>query len=74
MSHLAAAVGVPAIALFGPSDPRVWAPRGNRAIALRREWKEEEVLRWSPSELPDFQDEEIITIIKSFLFRSGGDG
>jgi ADP-heptose:LPS heptosyltransferase len=29
ISHLSAACGVPTIALFGPTDPRVWAPRGN---------------------------------------------
>ncbi len=29
ISHLAAAVGTPAVVLFGPTDPRVWAPRGN---------------------------------------------
>jgi len=28
ISHLAAAVGTPVIAWFGPSDPRIWAPRG----------------------------------------------
>jgi heptosyltransferase-3 len=28
ITHLAAAVGTPVIALFGPSDPAVWAPRG----------------------------------------------
>lgn len=28
ITHLAAAVGTPTIALFGPTDPRVWAPRG----------------------------------------------
>jgi heptosyltransferase-3 len=28
VTHLAAASGCPTIALFGPSDPRVWAPRG----------------------------------------------
>jgi hypothetical protein len=27
-THLAAAVGTPVVALFGPSDPSVWAPRG----------------------------------------------
>ena len=27
--HLAAAVGTPVIALFGPTDPRVWGPRGS---------------------------------------------
>ncbi len=28
ITHLAAAVGCPALALFGPTDPQVWAPRG----------------------------------------------
>jgi ADP-heptose:LPS heptosyltransferase len=28
IAHLAAALGVPTVALFGPTDPRVWAPRG----------------------------------------------
>jgi ADP-heptose:LPS heptosyltransferase len=28
-THLAAALGVPTVAIFGPTDPRVWAPRGD---------------------------------------------
>lgn len=31
-SHLAAAVGAPVAAMFGPSDARVWAPRGRAAV------------------------------------------
>ncbi len=35
LTHLAAAVGVPAVlALFGPTDPRVWAPRGEGVRVL----------------------------------------
>lgn len=29
ITHLAAAVGTPVLALFGPTDPAVWAPRGS---------------------------------------------
>jgi ADP-heptose:LPS heptosyltransferase len=32
ITHLAAAVGVPTLALFGPTDPRVWAPRGATVV------------------------------------------
>jgi hypothetical protein len=28
ISHLAGAVGTPVLAMFGPTDPMVWAPRG----------------------------------------------
>jgi heptosyltransferase III len=34
VTHLAAAVGCPVIALFGGSDPRVWAPRGPRVRVI----------------------------------------
>lgn len=30
ITHLAAAAGVPVVAIFGPADPAVWAPRGDR--------------------------------------------
>lgn len=32
VTHLAAAVGCPTIALFGPTEPAVWAPRGCRVL------------------------------------------
>ena len=32
VTHLAAAVGTPVVALFGPTDPVNWAPRGNVRI------------------------------------------
>lgn len=34
-SHLAAAVGTPAVVLFGPTDPRIWAPRGEAVRILQ---------------------------------------
>ena len=36
VTHLAAALGVPTVALFGPSDPRQWAPRGQQVAVVRR--------------------------------------
>lgn len=35
VTHLAAALGVPTIAIFGPTDPEVWGPRGARVQVLR---------------------------------------
>lgn len=32
--HMAAALGVPVVALFGPSDPAEWGPRGSRLRVL----------------------------------------
>lgn len=44
VTHLAAAVGTPTVALFGPTDPAVWGPRGERVTILRgREGRLEEV-------------------------------
>ncbi len=37
VTHLAAAVGAPTIALFGPTDPAVWGPRGIAVTILRGE-------------------------------------
>jgi ADP-heptose:LPS heptosyltransferase len=35
ISHLSAALGVPTLALFGPTDPLGWAPRGPRVSVLQ---------------------------------------
>jgi ADP-heptose:LPS heptosyltransferase len=35
ITHLAAAAGTPVLALFGPSDPAVWAPRGPHVRAVQ---------------------------------------
>jgi ADP-heptose:LPS heptosyltransferase len=33
--HIAAAAGTPAVAIFGPTDPRVWAPKSQYLTVLR---------------------------------------
>jgi hypothetical protein len=37
ISHLAAALSIPTIALFGTSDPKIWAPRGKHVSIIARE-------------------------------------
>jgi ADP-heptose:LPS heptosyltransferase len=36
ITHLAAAVGTPVVALFGPTDPVIWSPRGPKARVISR--------------------------------------
>ncbi len=35
VTHLAAAAGTPTVAIFGPTDPAQWAPRGRQVVVLR---------------------------------------
>lgn len=37
ISHMASALGIPTIAIFGPTDPRVWSPKGKRVWVVRKE-------------------------------------
>jgi len=43
-SHLAAQLGVPTVALFGPTDPAVWGPVGPRVVVVRDDSKLMEAL------------------------------
>jgi ADP-heptose:LPS heptosyltransferase len=36
VTHMAAAVGTPVVALFGPTDPKVWGPRGKHVHTVYR--------------------------------------
>jgi ADP-heptose:LPS heptosyltransferase len=33
---MAAALGLPTIVIFGPTDQRVWSPRGEKTFVVRR--------------------------------------
>lgn len=48
ITHLAAAAGTPVVAIFGPTDPAVWGPRGERVRIVSGELDEigvDQVLR-----------------------------
>jgi len=36
ISHMAAALGLPTIVIFGPTDQRVWSPRGKKTFVVRK--------------------------------------
>lgn len=35
ITHLAAALGIPVVALFGPTDPAIWAPHGKNVFVIK---------------------------------------
>ncbi len=37
ISHMAAALGLPTLTVFGPTDPNVWSPRGKKVAVVRKE-------------------------------------
>ncbi len=37
VSHMAAALGIPTVLIFGPTDERVWSPKGEKTFVVRRE-------------------------------------
>ena len=43
ISHLAAAVGTPVLSIFGPTNPKIWAPRGERVTVFSLDSTVEEV-------------------------------
>ena len=46
MTHVAALAGVSTIALFGPTDPRVWTPLGQRCFVIRFPEPTEPIAEW----------------------------
>jgi heptosyltransferase III len=67
VSHLAAAVGIPAVVIFGPTDPVVWAPRGAHVHVVRETWEESEVLAWHPAARPTALNSSLRELIGNLL-------
>jgi ADP-heptose:LPS heptosyltransferase len=61
ITHMAAALGIPTVAVFGPTDPAVWGPRG-QSVCIVREYDSKGQWRWPE---PD-------TVLQSALTLLGG--
>lgn len=59
ISHLAAAVGVPVITLFGPTNPHVWGPRGKKVVIIKAD------------EMYKIQEYEVMQIILKYNLSQG---
>jgi ADP-heptose:LPS heptosyltransferase len=50
ITHLAAALGLPTIALFGPTDPYVWGPRGKKVFIAREVIEDGSGWKWASTD------------------------
>lgn len=66
ITHLAAAVGTPSAAVFGPTAPEIWAPRGRNVQVIRRQWNPENVLHWD-AKAADAPDEAAAAFVERAL-------
>ena len=66
ITHLAAVLGIPTVAIFGQSDPLIWAPQGPRVKVVKTAWTVpwnlENKVTCPLNDIP----EEIIKVIESF--------
>jgi ADP-heptose:LPS heptosyltransferase len=49
ITHIAASLGVATLALFGPTDPKVWGPRGD-SVCIFRELDAEQGWKWTSTD------------------------
>src|SRR5262249_26852365 len=68
--HLAAALGIPQVVLFGPTNPFHWRPRGAPAVVLRA-GQEQPITRFMPRQTPhpmkEISTKQVIDGMKSLL-------
>ncbi len=67
VTHLAAAVGVPTVALFGPTLPDVWAPLGESVRVLQFDWSESGVHHPSSTRVDPSDAERVVREVCGML-------
>ncbi len=68
VTHLAAALGVPTVAIFGPTCPEVWAPRGPHVQVIESHWQPSETLSFQPEISPGLVEPSALTAVARVLF------
>lgn len=71
VSHLAAAVGCPAVVIFGPTDAVVWAPAGERVTVVTAREVSPEVL-FEPSPIEEVPLSAVMAAVEQELNRPAG--
>ncbi len=71
VSHLAAAMGTPTAAVFGPTSPEVWAPRGRRVKVVESGWEDADIFAWSPDKPPGLVEPAMREALTEIISKSG---
>jgi len=53
VTHLAAALGLDTVAVFGPASPAMWRPRGPRVRVVNAAWLADQGLAWPELAVPE---------------------
>lgn len=65
VTHLAAALGIPVVALFGATDPAKWGPRGDKVSVLRG-------VVDGRNEVAGLLADDVLEVVKAELSKSAG--
>jgi heptosyltransferase III len=64
VTHLAAALGVPTVAIFGPTNPDLWAPRGPHVQVIQSHWRPSETPTLQPTISPVSVEASVLTAVE----------
>ncbi len=67
VSHLAASSGTQVVVIFGPTDPNIWAPFGEKVAVVKDKWVFDEILNFDVKPDPSIIPNEIIQVLNNTL-------